>query len=104
MSKVNDGGPAFPTFDFHRPSSIEWHAATTGGMSLRDWFAGQALASIAVLLGNTNWPIPIELLKSSKDGFDEKDFADHRRLRYEFTAGLAYKLADAMIAERSKAK
>ena len=40
MSKINDGGPAFPT---------PWAAgtATEGGMSLRDWFAGQALAGLS---------------------------------------------------------
>lgn len=44
MSKINDGGPAFP-----RPVS---HIAGVGielpqqGMTLRDYFAGQALAGI----------------------------------------------------------
>lgn len=45
---INDGGPAFPFCipDFHgdRPHLQE-------GMSLRDWFAGQALTG---LLANTN--------------------------------------------------
>lgn len=43
MSK-RDGGPAFPTDGASRASTY-----TTGhfeGMSLRDWFAGQALAGI----------------------------------------------------------
>ena len=35
---VEDGGDAFPTFDL---SSGPWP-----GMSLRDWFAGQALAGL----------------------------------------------------------
>lgn len=38
MSK-QDGGPAFPV-----PASHENYAPT--GMSLRDWFAGQALAGL----------------------------------------------------------
>lgn len=43
MSKINDGGLAFPFQvsngpDMHEPSY---------GMSLRDWFAGQALSGIA---------------------------------------------------------
>ena len=43
MSEINDGGPAFP---------VEWKTFNggLGGMSLRDWFAGQALAG---LLANT---------------------------------------------------
>ena len=38
MAKNNDGGPAFP-FSHHREDQFY------EGMSLRDWFAGQALAS-----------------------------------------------------------
>lgn len=34
MAEIKDGGPAFPTGTF-----------ADEGMSLRDWFAGQALAS-----------------------------------------------------------
>jgi hypothetical protein len=45
MTKINDGGSAFPLIkkldnQFNKP----WVAETVGGMSLRDWFAGQALA------------------------------------------------------------
>jgi hypothetical protein len=42
MSDVNDGGPAFPSVGegFGNPS----HSAP--GMTLRDWFAGQALAGL----------------------------------------------------------
>lgn len=47
--KQNDGGPAFP-----RQSHTErWNEATQEfeqdpGMSLRDWFAGQALAGMQI--------------------------------------------------------
>jgi hypothetical protein len=40
MSKINDGGPAFPIPDEGWP-----------GMTLRDWFAGQALAGISAQYG-----------------------------------------------------
>ena len=36
MTKPKDGGPAFP------------RGAVDAGMTLRDWFAGQALSAIAV--------------------------------------------------------
>jgi hypothetical protein len=36
MTTINDGGPAFPM----HPNSWEY------GMTLRDWFAGQALAGM----------------------------------------------------------
>lgn len=48
MSTINDGGPAFPVCYQHNDvetGEIEVSAANWG-MSLRDWFAGQALAGI----------------------------------------------------------
>lgn len=74
-----DGGATFPC-DF---------ACSTGsygqeGMKLRDYFAGQALAG---LLANPNWVT---------------DFKPSERLPWSTHA--AYALADAMLAEREKAK
>lgn len=62
MSKINDGGPAFP-------GENEVHFFE--GMSLRDWFAGQAMAGV---LANEGW---------SRD-----------------IATIAYATADAMLAAR----
>lgn len=51
--RVNDGGPAFPTVKLETPGEAQvGQFFTTGdkpGMSLRDWFAGQALAGFCVL-------------------------------------------------------
>lgn len=69
----DDGGPAFPIQHDDRPGAYEAHP----GMSLRDWFAGQALAG--VLADHT--------LRGTAKSFAEK----------------AYELADAMLAERAKA-
>ena len=69
MAKDN-GGPAFPVV----PTSVrsgEWGYAYPG-MTLRDWFAGMALAG---MLANSDTHI---------------------------TAATAYDFADAMIAERNK--
>lgn len=40
-AQIQDGGPAFP---------VEWPMGHTlnPGMSIRDWFAGQALASMTI--------------------------------------------------------
>lgn len=38
MNEIDDGGPAFP-------ADLRLVAHETSGMSLRDWFAGQALAA-----------------------------------------------------------
>lgn len=43
--KIEDGGPAFPS---EQSETIEgaWNQTLERGMTLRDWFAGQALAAI----------------------------------------------------------
>lgn len=97
MTKRDDGGPAFPgerSMWAYDPSktrvvresvtAIEYegqapHAVQTrhDGMSLRDWFAGQALAGLASASDTASWP---------SDEF----------------ASMAYTIADAMLAERRK--
>ncbi len=42
--QINDGGPAFPVADTHYPNGQIQYGCN--GMSLRDWFAGQALAGL----------------------------------------------------------
>lgn len=65
-----DGGPAFPRSD-------STYAQAQSGMTLRDWFAGQALQAIP----------------SIGCGSD---------LHFNEIAIEAYRLADAMLAERNK--
>jgi hypothetical protein len=75
MSRTN-GGPAFPTAVTATIAGDVCYGPD--GMTLRDWFAGQALAS---------------LLKN--ESFTSKYQSDW------FASG-AYKLADAMLKERDK--
>ena len=70
--KVSDGGPAFPV------QSDGW-LVPAGGMSLRDWFAGQALFLMAAY-----W-------QDLPQGTDSLKVAE-----------AAYRVADAMITEREK--
>ncbi len=73
---IKDGGPAFPrTLAPHENCS-----APINGMTLRDWFAGQALVSFA-----QNFPC---------GGFEYIDTDNIARG--------CYKMADAMIAQREK--
>ena len=67
----NDGGPAFP-----RPYMV----SGTPGMSLRDWFAGQAMVGLMSDPG---------LRPSNTDEF-------------EHMATRLYQVADAMLKEREK--
>lgn len=51
MSKINDGGPAFPT-----TKPLEHWGDPNQGMTLRDWFAGQALSNPAICKHGDEWP------------------------------------------------
>lgn len=55
MEQIKDGGPAFPcSANF----TATGEHATRWGMSLRDWFAGQALTGwMFEIPNNTSWPI-----------------------------------------------
>lgn len=70
MSKIDDGGPAFPT-----------HYNSHGGMTLRDWFAGQALAGMHTY---------------GLDNFIPHNTEDADALMAKFS----YDAADAMLAAR----
>lgn len=81
----DDGGPAFPADPkiFVNEGDGTIRGLNYSGMSLRDYFAGQALPAI---LDRVRRLAPL-----SKD-IDQPTFI----------AGLAYETADAMIAERAK--
>jgi hypothetical protein len=73
MTKPNDGGPAFPHVEQHIPGQPPeiMLSLTSGGMSLRDYFAAKALTL----------------------SYDDS-------IRIEAVAEWAYEIADAMIAAR----
>lgn len=70
-----DGGPAFPVSGFVNPFDQRMERWPVDGMSLRDWFAGMALAGMCANGNENSWP-------PNAEG--------------------AYKFADAMLAERAK--
>lgn len=78
----NDGGPAFPraSHTVATPQGVKM-IAQTDGLSLRDWFAGMALGALRS---------QIITMLMSKDGDVSK------------AAEVAYKIADAMLAERER--
>lgn len=85
--RKDDGGPAFPQFDVvagerdGHGDVIDAYTTATGGMSLRDWFAGQALSITA----------------------NEWFFGQTMQQQPQAAAEFAYAVADAMLAERVKA-
>lgn len=74
---INDGGPAFPG------AELPGHPKHPPGMSLRDWFAGQALT------GFLSHPAVLRY---------KGEVAD-REFHY---AAMAYELADAMLKQRGE--
>ena len=80
MTKTNDGGAAFPNSvqpDFQYAEA---------GMTLRDWFAGQALAGMLALPSDP----------------DTGNFHNNCGEPFIGAAEYAYRMADAMLAARSK--
>ncbi|WP_181175429.1 hypothetical protein [Mesorhizobium sp. B1-1-4] len=83
----NDGGPAFPSVLYSHERAENW---STDGMSLRDWFAGQALPAI---------------VNATSAGKHQPSGVDVRNSTYSKVVGGiaqdAYALADAMLAARA---
>ena len=84
---MKDGGPAFPVECYFENGEIKHRIQTgnrsgwTTGMSLRDYFAGQAVA---------------QLVTRTRD----RQFVHST----DEMAAQAYEIADAMLAEREKSK
>lgn len=55
MSEIDNGGPAFPVQVNGNPADIN------EGMSLRDWFAGQALTIVYMRFETSADPCPSDL-------------------------------------------
>ena len=75
MTAKNDGGPAFPVYDDHG------QYVNGGGMTLRDYFAGQAISQIIATCAN-----------DTTHGMTEADYFACR----------AYEIADAMLKARGQ--
>jgi hypothetical protein len=84
MSEINDGGPAFPV-DPEAHSRSDAECRVLSGMSLRDYFAGQAIIG---LVGHGNNV--------------ESDKYDPTATIADVVAGHAYFIADAMLKARQK--
>ena len=89
MSELNDGGPAFPIPPVGTGDPRDGMSQGSFGMTLRDWFAGQALAG---LLAN---PTVREWEAAASEQGDPDALV-------QVCALMAYKQADAMLAERGK--
>lgn len=91
MSKEQDGGPAFPRM---LPDGMGGYTIAAG-MSTRDWFAGQAVSGVLLMVSTKH-------LAAQMAG--DKEAAE--KLATVFTdsaiAGEAYTIADAMLEARKQ--
>ncbi len=81
---MNDGGPAFPTYEYRQGQMMP-----VGGMTLRDYFAAKAMQAY---VSRDNW-MPSALKKL--DSADTDSAFDNLLSRY------AYEMADAMLKART---
>lgn len=88
-----DGGPAYPA-TIHTEDNSGTHYEDHPGMTLRDWFAGQALPA----LEKTELSIA---MAAHLLGIDDASYRSEIHWP-KVMAKLAYGLADAMLAERNK--
>ncbi len=82
MTTIDNGGSAFPEAIAIGPAGDVYPGFP--GMTLRDWFAAQA---IGPLLGEMGGTVPSKT---------------PRGMVYDLMASQAYQMADAVLAERSK--
>ena len=107
---IDDGGQAFPV-----PSSD--HHDRQEGMTLRDWFAGQAMAAMPIVLplkkrwinrgksgGFTRSERGIDDIELKGTGYPQESWAQDGPDDAQLYAHAAYKIADAMIAAQKEAK
>lgn len=89
---ARNGGPAFGAA-IQVGEKLDDYACTSAvvisGMTLRDWFAGQAMKGLVASGANS-------------PGFNDQDAVWSKQ--HQYRAGWAYCQADAMLAERSKQK
>ncbi|HZW19501.1 MAG TPA: hypothetical protein VFF71_11905 [Luteimonas sp.] len=79
---MNDGGPAFPQSVHRSDRGMEW-VESEDGMTLRDYFAAKAMAS---MIGTSAAPTYVGGLEGAES----------------YCAVAAYKMADAMLVARNK--
>ena len=98
-SEIEDGGTAFPCkmeILVEKDKNFQKHEVFYQGMTLRDWFAGQAL------FGRLANPFIQENQMQAYGNALIKSGGDSALLGVRWEAEWAYRIADAMIAERSK--
>src|SRR5690606_5992971 len=85
MNMINDGGPAFPLKEPVTRDAL--------GMTLRDYFAGKAMAALIAEPVSEGWPSTVARWANQVQGHAQMSGPD-------IVAHVAYMMADAMLRAR----
>ncbi len=106
----DEGGPAFP-FKFASESYINQAPIVSYGMTLRDWFAGQAMQAMVGSYRKTMRGVENAQTDSEGDlcGPDRDMLLDRNGVTGEYDGATevatdAYAIADAMLAARKRVR
>lgn len=102
-----DGGPAFPSFVEVEEYSESRHQYVTrrvsvGGMSLRDYFAGQVLSG--VYASNSQRLVASGIADEAAEQALAMSPRDVAHFTTERIAAMVYEMADAMLDERMRGR
>ena len=100
MSAKTNGGPAFPAQPIYQHPHGATSMSSQDGMTLRDWFAGQAIGHVVAAYALAN-PVTVPGFAVGDEPLPTRPGIGAGHLPRN-TSAIAYKIADAMIAERSK--
>ena len=102
MSNQNDGGPAFPQHGWTKDPEVLERMQNQGGMTLRDWFAGKALAAFVTAHSKDMHKQAVEDgVDPSNDTYLPSFFGES--CMWDTVPQAAYALADAMLKARGGA-
>lgn len=96
MNKTNDGGPAFPGLRRHVSDNC-FEPISEGGMTLRDWFAGQERIDNEEDFG---WPLLEALAGPRPSGTSGSNPLEWFHWSNTWQAKVRWARADAMLAAR----
>ena len=103
VGAVNDGGPAFPRTAGPVIDGDAYHGSQSG-MSLRDWFAGKAMAALvgdSAMLSITVGVAGAMSGRTPKQALEQPEIMGVvQKDACKLMAQAAYRYADAMIAAR----
>lgn len=99
MTTTDDGGPAFPETEWGRAQDGAVCQQTVSGMTLRDYFAGQALMGLSPAYTELMYALPSNQLTHLANLMRNQGEAEFEEPVF-CIARTCYEIADAMLVAR----